>query len=80
MTDITYKKESIWTHFFPETTAGEVVFREMMDENGVAAVLTTHAQTVISQIRKAGYSVCAAKPATKSEIEKIFSELETWEF
>lgn len=75
MTDITYTQNGIWTKFIPTTDAGEVVFCEMMDKDGVAAVLNSQAKSVIAQIRKAGYTISKSKPATKKEMDEIYREL-----
>jgi hypothetical protein len=74
MTDLTYTTGDIFTRFYPETTAGENVWREMAKQDGVAAVLNFEAAKVIAQIRRAGYSVAKAKKSNIS-VDDIFAEL-----
>lgn len=63
MTDITYTQDGFITKFFPETPAGETIWRTIAEqEGGNAVVFTMHAKNVISQIRRAGYKVTKAKP------------------
>jgi hypothetical protein len=75
MTDLEYTNDGMFTRFIPNTPAGENAWREMAKDDGVAAVLNNHAKAVISQLRKAGYTVAKAKPV-KQSIESILAELE----
>ena len=74
-TDLSYTTGDMWTKFYPNTEAGELAYRKMMDENGVAAVLNIHAKNVIAQIKKAGYSVAKSKPVSLDTIFSEFDEL-----
>ena len=73
--DITYSVDGMFTRFYPETPCGKDVWIEMAKEDGVAAVLNFEAQSIIRQIRKAGYKVAKAKPPVES-IEDILKQLE----
>lgn len=72
--DIEYSNHGLFTRFYPNTAAGESVWREMAKEDGVAAVLSFEAKKTIAQIRAAGYSVAKAKKTTQS-IDDILAEL-----
>lgn len=75
MTDISYKTDGMFTRFYPESTQGESVWREMADKmDGGAAVLNFEAARVIAEIRKAGYKVAKAKPVTMSN-DELLAEL-----
>ena len=78
MTDLTYTQNEFWTHFIPQTDAGIEAFRVMAnaDKDGQAAVLNSHKNAVLKQLRDAGYTVKKAKPVTKKDMQKIFDELE----
>lgn len=75
--DLEYIKTGLFTHFMPNTTAGEDAWRVMHEANS-DAVLSTHAKSVIGQLRRAGYSVAKAKKPTQS-IDEILAELEELE-
>lgn len=74
ITDIEYSKQGMFTRFYPNTTAGETVWREMAKQDGVAAVLHFAAKKTIAQIRAAGYTVSKMKKPTQS-IDQILAEL-----
>ena len=73
-TDLEYSNRGMFTHFYPNTTAGEGAWRVMAEDHGNAAVLSIHAKSVIDQLRAAGYTV---KKAGKNEqsINEILAEL-----
>ncbi len=75
--DLTYITTGLFTRFMPETKAGEAAWNEMAKDDGCAVVLSIHAKNVISQLRKAGYSVAKEKkaPAWTSEDDKLLAEL-----
>lgn len=73
-TDLEYTNSGMFTRFYPNTQAGEDVWREMAKEDGVAAVLSIHSKNVISQLRNAGYTVKKAAPVNQS-IDDILAEL-----
>lgn len=72
--DIEYSTYGMFTRFYPNSPAGESVWREMAKKDGVAAVLNFEAKKTIAQIRAAGYSVARAKKPTQS-IDQILAEL-----
>lgn len=72
--DIEYSNHGLFTRFYPNTPAGESVWREMAKNDGVAAVLSFEAKKVIAQIRAAGYSISKAKKPAQS-IDQILTEL-----
>ena len=74
MSDISYTNSGLFTRFYANTAAGENAWREMAKDEGVAAVLTIHAKSVIAQLKAAGYSVAKAKKPTQS-IDDILKEL-----
>jgi hypothetical protein len=76
MADLEYKNNGMFTHFYPNTPAGEDAWRVMAKEDGVAAVFSHQAKDVIRQLKAAGYTVRKAKPLTKTEIENIYKEME----
>ena len=73
--DLEYFNNGLFTRFLPNTAAGENAWRELAKEGGAAAVLTSHAKSVIAQLRKAGYSVAKAKPV-KESLDDILKEVE----
>lgn len=73
--DLEYITSGLFTRFMPCTEAGNVAWREMASEDGVAAVLSIHANNVIGQLRRAGYSVGKAKPV-KQSVDELLAELE----
>lgn len=75
--DLEYIESGLFTHFMPETKAGEAAWNEMAKDDGCAAVLSIHAKNVICQLRKAGYSVAKAnKPAPwTSADDELLAEL-----
>jgi hypothetical protein len=72
--DIEYTNSGMFTRFYPNTSAGEAVWREMAKQDGVAAVLSFEAKKTIAQIRAAGYTVAKAKKPTES-VDDILAEL-----
>ena len=76
MSDLTYTQDGMFTRFYPETDAGQIVWNEMASKmNGVAAVLNFESAKVISQIRSAGYKVSKAKKCNQS-VDDILKELD----
>lgn len=73
--DLEYINDGLFTKFMPVTKAGEEAWREMAKEDGVAAVYVCQANSVLAQLRTAGYSVRKAKVCKKS-INKIMAELD----
>lgn len=74
MTDLEYIKGKMFTRFMPNTPAGETVWREMAKKDGVAAVLNFEADSVLRQIRSAGYTVSKAKKPDMTD-DQILQEL-----
>lgn len=72
--DLNYFDRGMFTTFIPNTPAGENAWRVMAEETGNAVVLSMHSKSVISQLRRAGYSVAKAKPSHES-IDEILAEL-----
>jgi len=78
MTDLTYTTDSLFTAFIPHTPDGENAWRVMaQDTKGTGKVLNMHAKAVISQLRKAGYTVSKAKAGKVSlaEIDELLGQL-----
>lgn len=78
MTDVTYSKGELFTSFYSASAAGDIVMRELVEQNeGSNAVFTIHADAVIAQMRKMGYTVRATKvsKSTLAEIDALFEEL-----
>lgn len=75
MTDLEYTQTGAFTRFYPNTPAGRLVWNELAKNDGVAAVLNFQADSVLRQIRSAGYTV---KKAAKVKMtnEEILKELE----
>ena len=74
MTDLEYISDNMFTRFMPNTPAGIEAWRVMAQESINVAFLNCHADGVIKQLRKAGYSVAKAKPS-KLSIDDILAEL-----
>lgn len=75
--DLTYITSGLFTRFVPNSSEGEEAWRVMREANGNAVVLSIHSETVIGQLRRAGYSVAKAKkaPAWTSEDDQLLAEL-----
>lgn len=73
--DLEFSNNGLFTRFFPNTLEGEVAWKEMHKTHPEAIVLTIHANSVIAQLRKAGYSVAKQKPC-KLSTDQILAELE----
>ncbi|TXH10081.1 MAG: hypothetical protein E6R04_06520 [Spirochaetes bacterium] len=76
MEDLEYTTDGLFTRFYPQTRAGEVAWKEMAQFDGTAAVLNFEARRVISDLRRAGYSVAKAKARGAESIDEILKELE----
>ncbi len=75
-TDLTYRRDEMFTRFYANTEAGADAWNQMAKEmDGVAAVLNFEARRVIAQLRRAGYTV-GKEPKSKQTIEEILAELE----
>jgi len=75
--DLTYTQDKLFTRFMPQTTDGENAWREIANQtNGSGAVFNHQAAATLSQLRKAGYKVGKAKPATKKEMGNMFAEFD----
>jgi hypothetical protein len=78
MYDLEYYNNGMFTRFIPNTPSGVEAWHVMAKDNGNAAVWSAHAQDVIAQLRKAGYSVAKAKKPTKitaQEVDQLLAEL-----
>lgn len=73
--DLEYRKNGLFTFFIPNTKDGESAWRELSDQtNGTGKVFTFHFDSVLRQLRRAGYSVRKA-PEVKESIKDILKEL-----
>ena len=73
--DLTYNTTGIFTTFFSESKQGEVIYNQMIEQNGSPKIYTIHLKNVLYQIKKAGYSVKKAKKVSKKEADKIMNEI-----
>jgi len=76
--DLTYRKvDGLFTAFYPETAAGQSAWNQMAEHTeGTGKVLTVHAQSVIAQLRKAGYAVARRTGgAADINVELLAAEL-----
>tara|TARA_R110002020_G_scaffold334555_2_gene549799 strand:- start:9940 stop:10197 length:258 start_codon:yes stop_codon:yes gene_type:complete len=74
-TDLTYSTSGIFTTFYPESKHGEIIYNEIIEQNGSSKIYTIHLKNVLYQIKKAGYSVKKAKKLSKKEADKIMNEI-----
>lgn len=77
MVDMTYRKESLWTHFMPVSDAGIELFKQLLT-SGDESVLSMHATGFINQMRRAGYVVKKARTSVErwtKEDELLLNEL-----
>ncbi|MGF6996768.1 hypothetical protein [Paraburkholderia sp. GAS32] len=75
-TDISYKKDGLFTTFFADSQQGGTAVSDLMTQNGGSnKVLTIHADAVITQLRAAGYTVRKARPVSAKEVDSILAEL-----
>lgn len=74
MKDLSYINTGMFTRFIPNTPAGEDAWRVMALEDGCVAVLTMHLDSVLRQLRKAGYSVGKDVPVRISD-DELLTEL-----
>ncbi|NBN62062.1 hypothetical protein [Pannonibacter tanglangensis] len=77
MADLVYIEDGFWTRFAPVTDAGDRAWSAMAAAygNGCVAVPPHHVQSVMQQLRDAGYTVEKANPAP---LDEIFAEMDTW--
>lgn len=77
MSDLTYTQNELFARFYPETEAGAYVWRKMAKtlEMDCVTVPNNHLESIIRQIREAGYTVEKAKSVTKADFDKIMKEL-----
>lgn len=75
--DIEYIESGMFIIFFPNTPEGEQVWRQLAEStDGTGKVFAIHAKQVIKDIRKAGYTVRKAKPASKKDADKMLKEFD----
>mgnify|MGYP003387226032 CR=1 FL=1 len=75
MKDLNYITTGLFTSFIPNTAAGESAWR-VMNETGEDRILTIHLKSVLSQLRKAGYSVGKSpKPKPIASDDKLLDLL-----
>lgn len=76
MSDIEYVEQGLFTSFVPTSQDGEKLWLELINQNsGSGKVLSVHAKNVISQMRKAGYTVNKAKKVSSKELKRVLDEL-----
>lgn len=79
MTDLTYLKSELFTTFSPESEEGYGAYNQLLEQNENSnKIFTRHLEPVLSQFKKAGYTVKAVKES-KLTMEQIFKELEELE-
>jgi len=66
-TDLIWHDQGLLTAFIPTSKAGEKAWAAMAEDNG--KVLFVHRQSVISQLKKAGYTVRKGNPPKLDSIE-----------
>jgi len=64
MPDITYHIDGIWMRFYPETKAGEMLWREMHAQ-GHDVILAIHKNNALSQLRSCKFKVSKKKNTSK---------------
>jgi len=79
-TDLTYLKQGLFTAFIPESPEGQDAWREIAAQTeGTGKVFTAQLPAVLSQLRKAGYTVkqsAKKSPQTlRREMAEIMKEL-----
>jgi hypothetical protein len=62
--DLTYTIDGIFARFMPETSAGEMAWKQIVAVQGEASVFAWHFEPTLQQLRAAGYTVEPAKPST----------------
>jgi len=72
--DLTYSTSGIVTRFMPETEAGKSVWDKMNAADGNDVVFTMHLNSVLRQLRAAGYSVGKARMVKESN-ESLLAQL-----
>ena len=76
MIDLTYHNQGIFTLFIPESKAGEDAWRQIAQHtSGTGKILSIHLDSILSQLRLAGYKVRKGS-APSSSIDSILAELE----
>lgn len=75
--DIEYIDDGMFITFVPNTPEGEQVWRQLAEStDGTGKVFAIHAKQVVQDMRKAGYTVRKAKPASKKDINKMLKEFD----
>jgi hypothetical protein len=76
MSDLTYTKDSMFTTFFAENESGVIAYNEAAKTlGGTFKIFNIHFDSVIYQLKNAGYTVSKAKKSTLS-MNDIFAELD----
>ena len=79
--DLTYTDNGVWVNFYPETDAGRAAWDVMLNHDqstGTGATfLTIWKKEILSQLRRAGYSVhkVKSKKATDAELQALVDAL-----
>jgi hypothetical protein len=70
--DISYRADDMFTTFLPDTAAGEEAWRVINATEGSEGgkVFNQHAESVIAQLRSAGYTVTEAAPVEMTAAEE----------
>ena len=75
MSDIEYTTDGLFARFYANTIEGEKAWSEMEKIDGGSLVFSIHLPAVLSQLRRAGYSVRKSKPI-KISTDNLLAELE----
>lgn len=74
--DMEFRQDGVFTQFLPNTPEAEQAWRQMAaDTDGTGKVLNVHAESVIQQLRDAGYTVGKAEPVGDVDTDALAAEL-----
>jgi hypothetical protein len=75
-TDLTYLKQGLFTAFIAQSKAGENAWREIASQTeGTGKVFTAQLPAVLSQLRKAGYTVKQSEKKSPETLRREMAEI-----
>ena len=75
-TDLHYVENNFWMRLIPMTEQGQYIYETISKSYYDGDIPIYHKTSLLSQIRRAGYSVKKAPKVTDKELNKILEELE----
>ena len=71
--DIDYRKDGMFTRFYPVTEDGQKAWQQMIEQSGSAVVLEIESKKIISQLRSLGFKVKKSESIKESDEELLLA-------